>query len=390
MKNHTILRNIKRNYLYTFINNAGLSQAIWMLYLAYRGMSLVEIGLLESIFHLTSMTMELPTGLVADRFGRKKSRLLSAFMAFISACFLLNAHSFTALAIGFILSALSFNLESGAGDALVYDTLIEGDAEDRYYKVRGIQEVAFQSARGFGLIAGGFVAQVSYELAYGITAGMHIIAFFVALGFIEPTVGRQEAHLTLPQIVKKSVFTLKNTPGVLGFMLTAEIFGLLFTSQFFYFQNFLKSIGYTEGTIGLFLAGATLFGIAGSNGVDGLQRRFKQNDLLLALFLMGLIGFYGISFTGFEPYFMMVLSGVEGAIYVLFSGLINKRIPAEQRATLLSFQSMVFSLLMILWFPVMGVLCQEGGFKLGFRWVFAFSVMSVGVFAVSLLKKRRQ
>lgn len=389
MKTTNTLPNIKRNYFYIFIVNAGLSQAIWMLYLAYRGMSLIEIGLLESIFHMTSMTMEIPTGLIADRFGRKTSRLLSSVMAFTSACIMLSAHSFTMLAVGFILSALSYNLESGAGDALVYDSLIEGDQESRYYKVRGIQEIAFQSARGFGMIVGGFVAQTSYELAYGITAAMHVIAFLISTGFTEPTVGRREVHLTLPQIIQESIHTLKVTKGVLKFMLLSEVFGLFYTSQFFYFQNFLKGAGYREGTIGLFLAGATLFGIIGSNAVDNLQRRYKQDHLLTGLFIMGLVGFFGVSFTQYEPYFMMLLAGAEGAIYVLFSGLINARIPSEQRATLLSFQSMIFSVLMILWFPVMGFLCQSGGFKLGFQSVFVLAAVSLGMFLISILRKGR-
>jgi MFS family permease len=389
MTSKPILSNIKRNYLYIFIVNAGLSQAIWMLYLAYRGMSLIEIGLLESIFHITSMTMEIPTGLIADRFGRKTSRLLSSVMAFASACMMLSAHSFTMLAFGFVLSALSYNLESGAGDALVYDSLIQGDQESRYYKIRGFQEIAFQSARGVGMIVGGFVAQTSYELAYGITAAMHVIAFLISTGFIEPTVGKREVHLSLSQIIKESIHTLKTTTGVVKFMILSEVFGLFYTSQFFYFQNFLKELGYREGAIGLFLAGATLFGIIGSNAVDGLQKRYKQDHLLIGLFIIGIVGFFGISFTQYEPYFMMLLSGAEGAIYVLFSGLINERIPSEQRATLLSFQSMIFSVLMILWFPIMGLLCQSGGFKLGFRSVFVLAAVSLGVFLISILRKGR-
>lgn len=380
MQTFEILKNIRRNYLYTFITSAGLTQSIWMLYLAYRGMSLIQIGIIESIFHITSMTMELPTGIIADRFGRKKSRLLSSVMGFMSACILLTAHDFWLLAFGFAISAIGYNLESGAGDALLYDSLIQGEAEERYYKIRGIQEACFQSARGLGMVIGGMVAQYSYELAYAITAGMHIVSFLVATRFEEPTVGRKTEHQSLKHIFKESLSTLKTTHGVLKYMLLSEIFALFYVSHLFYFQNFLKDKGFQEGSIGLFLASAAVFGIAGSNLVDRLQKRFKQRNLLMVLFLLALCGFAGISFTSYEPLAMMFLAGIEGSVFVLFSGLINARIPSEQRATLLSLQSMIYSILMILWFPVMGAIIQYTDFKTGFRAVFILATISVVAF----------
>src|SRR5512137_261289 len=134
-----IERNIPKNYLYTFLSGTRLSEAIWMLYLAFRGMSLVQIGLIESVFHVTSMLMEVPTGIVADRFGRKTSRLLGRVMAMAGTALMIGSRSFWGFALAFVFVALSFNLESGAGDALVYDSLIQCGKQDSYTKVKGRQ-----------------------------------------------------------------------------------------------------------------------------------------------------------------------------------------------------------------------------------------------------------
>ena len=63
------LKNIRVNYAFTFIKNFAVTQGIWMFFLATRGMSLLQIGLLEGIFHVTSLLMETPTGIVVDLWG---------------------------------------------------------------------------------------------------------------------------------------------------------------------------------------------------------------------------------------------------------------------------------------------------------------------------------
>ena len=86
-----IERNIRRNYLFVFLSGTSFSEAIWMLYLTFRGMSLVQIGFIEAVFHVTSLPMEVPTGIIADRFGRKTSRLLGRLAGMLAAA---NAYRF--------------------------------------------------------------------------------------------------------------------------------------------------------------------------------------------------------------------------------------------------------------------------------------------------------
>lgn len=59
-------KNIRRNYVFSFFMNLRLSGGLWMIYMAFKGMSLTQIGLLEGIFHVTSLAMEVPTGSIAD------------------------------------------------------------------------------------------------------------------------------------------------------------------------------------------------------------------------------------------------------------------------------------------------------------------------------------
>lgn len=132
-----IKNNIKNDYLYRFFSSFDITSAIWVLYLGYKGMSLTEIGLLEGIFHITGFLSEIPTGALADLFGRRKSMIIGRITSVLSAIIMLFSNSFIGFAIGFVLSSWGYNLNSGSEEALVYDTLKILNREDEYLNING-------------------------------------------------------------------------------------------------------------------------------------------------------------------------------------------------------------------------------------------------------------
>ena len=56
--NAQLKKNISKNYIYTLLQSIDLTRGIWMIYLASKGMSLTQLGLLETVYHITSFLME--------------------------------------------------------------------------------------------------------------------------------------------------------------------------------------------------------------------------------------------------------------------------------------------------------------------------------------------
>jgi hypothetical protein len=106
-------RNIPINYLFSFIASFDVIQGLWMIYLRIQGLSLWEIGIAEGFFHLTSFVMEAPTGMVADLWGHKASRLAGRFSLAMAMIILLHVESLPTALAAFFFIALSYNLESG-------------------------------------------------------------------------------------------------------------------------------------------------------------------------------------------------------------------------------------------------------------------------------------
>ena len=75
MRKFNIKTQIRKLYMMTSVGYFQIAGASWVALLALRGFSMIEIGILESIFHMVSCCFEIPSGVVADVFGRKRERI---------------------------------------------------------------------------------------------------------------------------------------------------------------------------------------------------------------------------------------------------------------------------------------------------------------------------
>src|SRR5215213_1747178 len=107
--------NVRRFYLYRFFIEFQLWFSIWVVYLQEkRGLSLTQITAVDSVFWLVIVFAEMPTGAVADRWGRKMSLLLGA-LGFAASVFLFGlATSFWWVLGLYVFWGVSMTLASGA------------------------------------------------------------------------------------------------------------------------------------------------------------------------------------------------------------------------------------------------------------------------------------
>ncbi|OJV66535.1 MAG: MFS transporter [Clostridiales bacterium 38-18] len=390
-------KNITKNYFFTFIQSVDLTRGIWMIYLASKGMSLTQLGILETIFHITSLTMEVPTGAVADLYGRRVSRIVGRICSVISVMLLLFSHSFVGYAISFIITALSYNMESGAGDALVYDSMKAVGRENEYMKVGGNKEMIFQLANVVSFLAGGYLATKSYPLAFAVTIVIGLFTVIYAFGFKEPplapkllsdsnqtnelnqttessettesnqiTESHQKTELLENEDTKErysmykqlteSLKILKGHRRLMFLILFSQFLMSFTTTVFFYLQNYMKGDGYSEFTIGSVYAVTGVLGAILAPQVFRIEAVIKEKGILVAMPIIIALSTWGIALAKYHFLFYIPISLAEGLIFVAQGDYINKVIPSEKRATLLSMASMVFSFFMITLFPIVGIL----------------------------------
>jgi len=411
-------RNIPLDYLFTFSGNLNLTHGIWMIFLAARGFSLLEIGILESIFHITSFLMEVPMGVVADLRGRKASRLAGRFFFLASLGFMFLGRTFGVQAAGFILCALGYNLESGAGDALVYDSLKALGEEGRFLKIKGRQEFLFQTANIVSFLAGGFLAVRNYGFSFGGSAAGALLALGVGMLFLEPPRRAEGGSAELPEAgeaetgsgatasgevsgkslpariagsVKEqtlgSLGVLRREPRIALLILFSEFIFVFYVTVFFYCQNYWTGQGLSEWDIGIIYSLQCAV-----SGITGLlahraERRLGIRGLLLGAPLLMAAGLWGIALTPWSGLFFIAGGFVEGLLIVAVSDYINKLIPSEYRATILSFQSMCFSMGMIVLFPLIGWISQTWSLAAGLTAAAALATFAALLFFIRIRRR---
>lgn len=98
-------KNIPLFYIYHFLSQIRVDNVLWLLYMQYRGLSLLEIGICEAILHISGLTFEIPTGAIGDLIGRKRSMVIGSGLFIMTYTLMLFAHSFGILLLPFFFSA---------------------------------------------------------------------------------------------------------------------------------------------------------------------------------------------------------------------------------------------------------------------------------------------
>jgi len=364
-------RNISINYGFTFLQSFNLTHGFWMIYLASKGMSLVQLGILEGIFHITSFLMETPTGAVADIFGRKTSRILGRFFIIAFILLTLYGETFFHFQISFVLCAIGWNLESGAGEAMVYDSLKETGEETRFMKVQGINEVVYQIALGLALLIGGWIALHSYEDLYLGQVVVLIASIFLATLFRETKVDKHNRKkMNLRASIRDqyvgSFRVVKGNRRLIYLILFINALGIFTTTTFFYMQIYCKVNGVQENAIGLLFAASGGIGALGGLFAYRLERFVKEKRLLYLLPFLFMFVMWGMVRFETAVGAFLLIGFIDSLMFVVYSDYINRLLPSERRATLLSFSNMVFSFFMIFLFPTFGWIGEHFGLEASF------------------------
>lgn len=361
-----------------------------MIFLADRGFSLFEIGVLEGVFHLTSLGMEIPTGAIADLLGRKLSRTLGRLSALVSIVLIAYATSFSWMCIAFVFSALSYNLESGAGEALVFDSMKANQEEKKFIRVIGIQEAFYQVSSVVSLIVGGWLGQQNYFYAFWLSILFSVIAFVYSLRFVEPPVfiekkARFGWHVFFTQMLE-SVKTIAGNKKAAFLLIYTQLILAFCTLIFFYLQTYWKTEGLGEFLIGFYLALGSLAGALIANWVHRIDKKIGDKKMFFLFSWISCFGIIAIALFPFKLPFYILLMMMDSALFVAASHYINVLIPSHQRATILSMGSMLFSLSMITIFPIFGAVAQGYGYTKAFWGLAVFSTILVSVASIPLLK----
>lgn len=356
-------RQIIRTYLVLQFGNTLAASLIWginTLFLLNAGLSIFEAFLANAFYTLGMVIFEIPTGIVADSWGRRTSYLLGTVTLSASTVLyfvLWQAHSpFWLWAAASMMLGLGYTFFSGAVEAWLIDALHHVKYKGKVEAVFGKAQVVGGAAMLIGTLGGGLIAQfTNLGVPYLVRGGILLLLFLVAwltlrdIGFV-PERG-EKVLKAMRTLLKSSIDNGLKVLPVRWLMLSAVILSSVGFYAFYALQPYLLEL--FGDTTAYWVAGlaATLVALAQISGgllAGRIAGLFARRTTALVLMTVVSSAVLVLLYFCHNFYLALALIFVWGILFAATMPIrqtyMNGMIPSKQRATVLSFDSVMSNL----------------------------------------------
>lgn len=378
------LGSFKRNIISLYFIKVSkwftLIMPIIVLFYEENGLGLKEIFLLKSVYSVVLVALDIPTGYLADAWGRRNCLLSGCIIAFGGFICYSFSSTFAAFFIAEILLGIGQSLVSGADSALLYDTMLHYDRENEYLKYEGKVTMIGNFSEAFAGIIGGLLATSSLRLPFYGQVAVAFIGIPAAFALREFNV-RQRIVNPLSNIWHIIRYSLVTNKSLCYDIMFSGVIGAATLTMAWFVQPVLMHIDLPTGLFGVVWTVLNLtVGIAALYS-DALNARLGENRTytLILIFIVG--GYLSVSFClNYLSLFLFFLFYiVRGFATPILKGYINRQTFSEMRATVLSIRNFIIRLLFATIAPFIGWL--NDAFSLSF----ALRITAIIIFVPGLL-----
>jgi MFS family permease len=352
--------NIKKFYVYKFVRNFSFWLPIFVLFFLFKGMNYTQIMTFAVGQAIFQIIFEVPSGVFADFFGRKKTLILSAILSVFCFSFMYFGTNFYLFMVGYIFFGMSLAFNSGSDSAFLYDTLKSLKRENEYKKVEG-RSVYYQlMAMGLGSLVGGFLAKISLSLPVGLHIITGLISVAIALSFKEPPLYKESDDKDYFLHIKDAVRFAFNHPKVrLLILYSVFMMGIMIVSHRF-LQPYLVDLGLDLSYIGIVYFVWLIIGALSAIITHKIENSIGEFYSLLIVTIF--LGIQLIFISQFVIYFSIIVIFLGeftwGFTKPLIKDYINKHVASSHRATILSLDGFIKSLLLVIIAPFFGYIAD--------------------------------
>ena len=387
-------KNILKFYWYRLTKFGLFHIAIMVLFYQERGLSFSQIMILQSFYYFAKVLSEVPTGALADRFGRKKSLVIGSFCHSFAYLLIFLSNSFILFNLGEIIAGISMSFAYGADSALAYDTLKDLGREKEYQKIEGNGHSMRLLAFAIFAPIGGLLATVNLALPYLASSIVIFSSGLLALTFVEP---RKEVSVVQGSTfkarkkyyheIRRSLSLILNEKRILWLMLFFSLVFLATRLGFWTYQPYMKRVGVPLSVFGLVFACFHLFGALFSKYADRIERTLKENLTLLFMPTLVIVSFVLMSrFLFLWSIGFILLQQVSMATHEpILKNYLNRHTSSDIRATMLSVQHMAGNLAFAVTAPFLGSFVDKSGLE---NALLIFAIVII-VFSIVLWGLRR-
>jgi MFS family permease len=359
-------RNLRRYQAFAALSFAPIMIPVIVLFWQQNGLDLFEIFLLQAVFAVAIVLLEVPTGLVADRVGKRTSLVWGMAIATLGMVAYALGTSFVTFAIAELLLALGLSFWSGAGSALLYDTLSALGREDDFRRIEGrtraIQMVWFAACN----LLGGFIGAYSLRATVWLSCIGPLLGLLLALSLREvrppqPASSLRTGVQAYRELISQSLrFVLRHRLVRWQIIFLGVLMGSMQWLLWLY-QPYMEWCGLPVWSFGIAFTIFNLFAALMSHQADRFDRLLGRTGTIAALMALQIAPLVLMPFLVGSLSFLFVLGhqAVRGLASPIVSARILRYTYADKRATVLSISALGGRLFFAITAPLIGRIAEH-------------------------------
>ncbi|MFA5330072.1 MAG: MFS transporter [Prolixibacteraceae bacterium] len=350
-------QNIPQLYLIKVAKWFNLVMPIVVLFYQENGLSMSQIFILKSIYSIAMVTMELPSGYMADVWGCRKTLLVGAILGTIGILIYSISSDFASFAMAEIVLGVGFSFVSGADSAILYDSLKAENRESDYVKFEGRITSGGNFAEALAGVAGGLLATISLRTPYYFQIFVAASAIPGAFFLKEPQHVLERTHLKMKEILSILKLTYQQREMRSAIMISSFTGAATLTYAWFV-QPYFQKAGVPVAVFGILWTLLNLSAGVFSMFAYRIERFFGKRNSLLFIVIFLAAGFIltslNISLAGIAILFGFYM--VRGIATPVLKDYIHQFTDSKVRATILSIRNLEIRILFAIIGPALGYL----------------------------------
>ena len=357
--------NILKLYLLKGFLWFMLSMPIIILFFEDNDLSYTQIFILQSVYSLTLAILEIPSGYIADLFGRKNSLVVGSIFIFSGYLIFCSFIGFEMFLLAEVLIAIGGSLMSGADSAIMYDTLVELNRKDQYTRVEGKTYAIGNFSEGIaGFIGGTILASFSLLLPFQIQTAILFFCIPISISLIEPSINiNNRIEKGFSSILKVVRYSFYENVKLRWIIIYSSIIGVSSLSAAWLAQPFFIFIEvdlFYYGILWAFLNFTSGMGSFNSYKIEH-NYSFERIMIILGTFMSFCFLFIYFIPNYFGIIFIFIIYFLRGVLTPIIKNQINMHAESKIRATVMSLRSGLLRIIFAIVAPFLGVIADHSG-----------------------------
>lgn len=340
-------------YITISLLNSDVKRGVFIVYLLGAGLTNTQIGFIQTALFVAMMLGELPSGIIADKFGRKVALIYSFILMILYGIGFLLFTDFIPFFFMFILHGLAFSLKSGADQALLYDYLKETGKQHLFIKINSRSRAISALTVAGSMALGGWIKDVSsWNVLFSIyiiskIVGVLVCALLTERRFINVSNDHSGENIedSSGKTTLVSFFTSPKGMSLLPLFIGFSLYEAVLTPTYNYGQSLLSNAGFSLSLIGLTYAAIEIAN-SGLYLLSRLVSRTLNFTALIAItYLLLAVSLYWLPESG---HLMLVAFCITfclpSFVDMIYLDYVNEHYPSEIRASCISVNGFISSL----------------------------------------------